>query len=334
MEFEENPFWLYPVKESQIDRLFINREDEVNKIKRMSNTQFKNIRIVCSILSGIGIGKSSMLRYVKKIAENNGFEVGLINGSSNILKHTEDLITKKDVALIDDVNKLIDEEARKLYQKIDGLLDEVTFVFFSDKLNRDREVEKMRDFTTSESIVLPKKMSQKKLKDFLEKRMQNCYIGEKSFENPFEKKALKMACDRSNGNLRSFLKYCQSAWFNRELEKEAVTVKEMKKSILSADIKKVSGLDRTDYKILWLTTIGDIHKSFLAQKCDISRQTLYNKLQGRLRDLTSVERVGKKTGKATNVSSIYSDIPNGKEQLKKIFEELGVNLEEIREETK
>lgn len=331
MKFEENPFWLYPVKESQIDTLFIDRKKKTNKIDRILNTQFKNVRIVCSILSGIGIGKSSMLRYVKRKAEKNEFEVGLLNNSSDILSDAEDLISKHDVALIDDINKLIDEDAREFYNLMESLLNEVTFLFFTDKLNRDLEVEKLRDFTTSESIVLSKKMSDEKLRDFLTQRMKNCYTEKKPFENPFKDEALQMACDRSRGNLRAFFKYCQSAWFNRETEEANVGKKEMQQAIMNVDVKKLSSLDKTDYKILWFSTIGDINQSFLAKKCDIHRRTLHNRLQGQLKDLISVEGVGQETGRATVVSSIYKDLPNGKEQLIDVFNELGVDLAEIRE---
>ncbi|MFO7991245.1 MAG: hypothetical protein R6U61_02995 [Thermoplasmata archaeon] len=323
---KENPFWLHPVREDQIDTLFINREDKINLVRSIIS-DFP--RIISSMVGGVGTGKSSMLQYIKKIAIEEGYEVGLIKGTSDILKNSEELIKNKDVALIDDINKVDDGKANQFYNCLESLLDQSKFVFFADTFDRDGKTKENREFTVTQSITLPYRMPIDDLREFLTKRMENCVSDDvESFENPFTEGALKMASIRSMGNLRKFLKYSQTAWLSKHSGSKTVTNKEMKKAVIQLDKDYLYGLSNTDYKILWYSTKGPINKKYLKQKADdMHIQTLNKRLE---RSLSSFVQV-RVEGRNSLVSSIYLDIPDGKDILKELLIDLQADIPELYE---
>lgn len=328
MKFKRNPFWLHPIKEEQIDELFINREKKLNRIESMLNTEFENPTIISAVIGGVGIGKSSLLTHIKKTAKESGKSVGLTKETSSPTKNIPALLKKKEVALIDDIDKVVDEKANKFYNMIENQLEEIDFVFFADTFEREKDTKENREFTATQAIMLPKGMSDEKLHSFLIERMKNCYSGKKDFHNPFEEKAIQLACLRSFGNLRTFFKYIQSAWWSKK-DPEPVTVDNMKEGIVTQDKNKMYGFGQTEYKILWYSTKGEISKGYLKKKAnDIHLDTLNKRLNGPLEEFVTVKTKGKKS----QVSSIYSKLPGGKEILKRILRGLRVDIPEIHEE--
>ena len=73
LKFSTDPFYLYPVKEDMIDRLFVNREEEINIAKGIMGMRFKDTAEICAVVGGIGVGKSSTLYYIANIAKENGY---------------------------------------------------------------------------------------------------------------------------------------------------------------------------------------------------------------------------------------------------------------------
>ncbi len=325
MKFEkENPFWLHPIEENQLDTLFIDREDKINLIERIFSS-FP--RIICTIIGGVGTGKSSILRYTKKIAKENDYSVGLVKDVSDVPEVTEEIIKEKEVALIDNIDKLEDTKANKFYNSLETLLDQSKFVFFTDTLERDEETKRNREFTISQSLTLSYRMSTDNLEEFLSQRMENCLSEDfTDFELPFSKRSLNMAAIRSRGNLRRFLKYTQTAWLSKKDDKDQVSEDEMKTAIAQKDKDILYGLSKTDYQILWYSTKGEISKKFLKQKTGgIHTTTLNKKLNGPLKNFVTV----KKSGRNSLVKTIYVEIPHGKEILRDLLKDLQVDIPEL-----
>ena len=53
-EFRADPFYLYPIKEDLIDRLFVNREEEISVARGLMGMQLGEPHEICAVVGGIG----------------------------------------------------------------------------------------------------------------------------------------------------------------------------------------------------------------------------------------------------------------------------------------
>jgi len=323
LKFRADPFYLYPVKEDMIDRLFVNRKEEINIVTGLLGTSFANTAEICAVIGGIGVGKSSTLYCIMKIAKEMGYKAEFYNGPEDFYSGAKRPATGKRVEIIDDVGKASEKEARRFYatlEKHGGI------VFFSDTYARTTENLKLRQFTVSQSISLPKGLSDEKLRFFIEERMKKCLAPRQKFVFPFEDEALQMASTRSAGNLRSFLNYAKNGWrVATGSGRSNVAADDMKAGMIILDRSLLGSCDLIDLKILWHSTRGAINKSFLAHQSGIDTKTLDSRLDGRLAELVTQKR----SGKEIVVSSIYRYVKDGDDILEKVIDGLGIHRMDI-----
>lgn len=326
-KFSTDPFYLYPVKEDMIGRLFVDREEEVNIARGLLGMRFKDALEICAVVGGIGVGKSSILYYIMKMAKDMGYGVELFETPDAFYSKSGMVNKKRLVSLIDNVDKASDDEARKFYTFVEKhLTKQGNIIFFSDIYERDKKSLKLRNFTVSQSISLPKGLDTEKLKYFLKERMKKCLTPGEKFVYPFEDAALEMASVRSTGNLRTFLNYTKNSWTVATGGGKSIVSKEdMKTGIISVDRALLGNCDLIDFKILWYSTAGDINKSYLAHQCGIDIKTLDYRIDDKLAELISLKR----SGKDIICTSIYKYIDGGREILEKIIEGLGVHKIDI-----
>ncbi len=320
LKFETDPFYLYPVKEDMIDRLFVDREEEINIAKGIMGMRFKDTAEICAVVGGIGVGKSSTLYYISNIAKKSGLRAELYDNPDDF--YSESKKKKNDVSIIDNVDKLDDENARKYYNFIEKRVNKQGgIIFFSDNYNREKKTLILRNFTVSQNISLPKGLSREKLRYFLEERMKKCLEKERKLVFPFDDDAMEMASVRSTGNLRNFLNYAKNSWMvTIGGGGKKVTNKEMKAGMVIVDRALLGSCDLIDMKILWHSTSGDINKSYLAHQCGIDSKTLDSHVENRLADLITQKR----SGKDVLITSIYRYVDDGPEILEEIIDGLGI----------
>lgn len=321
LKFETDPFYLYPVKEDMIDRLFVDREEEINIAKGILGMRFKDIAEICAVVGGIGVGKSSILYYIASIAKESGLSAHFYDNPDDFYSQAKK-IKRNGISIIDNVDKLDDENARKCYNFIEKHIGKLGgIIFFSDNYTRDKKTLKLRNFTVSQNISLPKGLGREKLRYFLEERMKKCLEKGNKLVFPFDDNAMEMASVRSTGNLRNFLNYAKNGWMvTIGGGGEKVTKKEMKAGMVIVDRALLGSCDLIDMKILWHSTSGDINKSYLAHQCGIDSKTLDSHIEDRLADLITQKR----SGKDVLITSIYRYIDSGSEILEKIIEGLGI----------
>ncbi len=321
LKFKTDPFYLYPVKEDMIDRLFVNREEEINIAKGILGMRFKDTVEICAVVGGIGVGKSSILYYIVNIAKESDLNANFYDNPDDFYSESKN-IKRNGISIIDNVDKLDDENARKCYNLIEKHVGKLGgIIFFSDNYTRDKKTLKLRNFTVSQNISLPKGLSSEKLRYFLEERMKKCLEKGNKLVFPFDDNAMEMASVRSTGNLRNFLSYAKNGWMvTIGGGGEKVTKKEMKAGMVIVDRALLGSCDLIDMKILWHSTSGDINKSYLAHQCGIDSKTLDSHIEDRLADLITRKR----SGKDVLITSIYRYIDDGSEILEKIIEGLGI----------
>ncbi|UCG69040.1 MAG: hypothetical protein JSV09_14840 [Thermoplasmata archaeon] len=321
LKFETDPFYLYPVKEDMIERLFVDREEEINIVKGILGMRFKDTVEICAVVGGIGVGKSSILYYIINIAKESGLNANFYDNPDDFYSESKK-IKRNGISIIDNVDKLDDENARKCYNFIEKHVGKCGgIIFFSDNYTRDKKTLKLRNFTVSQNISLPKGLSREKLRFFLEERMKKCLEKGNKLVFPFDDIAMEIASVRSAGNLRNFLKYAKNGWMvTIGGGGEKVTKKEMKAGMVIVDRALLGSCDLIDMKILWHSTSGDINKSYLAHQCGIDSKTLDSHIEDRLADLITQKR----SGKDVLITSIYRYIDDGPEILEKIIEGLSV----------
>lgn len=156
--------------------------------------------------------------------------------------------------------------------------------------------------------------------------MKRCVSDKDNFEFPFTDKAIEQASIRASSNLRSFLRYSKSAWGIAD-DKEMIDLDNMTESIILEDRAFIGKLDVTDLKILWYSSVGELNKGYLAEKCGISSPTLSKRIKNKLSNVVT-ER---KSGKETKIISLYNDLPNGKEILEEMLKSMDTSKEKITE---
>ena len=322
MKFSNDPFYLYPVREDMIDTLFVDREEEINLARGILGINFEDTFEICAVIGGIGVGKSSFLYYIIKLAKEMGSNVKFYNNPNEFYSATKKNKKNIDVSLIDDVGKISEDEACKFYTYIEKYSEKQDIIFFSDVYKRDKKALELRKFTVSQNITLPQGLNKEQLRYFLEERMKKCLSTNEKFNFPFEEEALEMANKRSSGNLRNFFNYTKSGWvISTGGGNNKVSKKEMESGIIAIDRAILGSFDLIDFKILWYSTQGEINKSFLAHQCGIDSKTLENRIEDKLFELINQKR----SGKDILIASIYRYIEGGKEILERILEGLGVN---------
>ncbi len=316
MKFEADPFYLYPIKTDLLDKLFIDRENEINIAKSIIEYEFEAHKEICVINGGTGVGKSSLLQYINKLSMDAGKKTCMCKDFQEFKSES----IEEEILIIDNIDKLEDDKATTFYNKLEMLFETSGIIFFSDTYNRSRDVVNSRNFIVSDIISLPKRLDRDKLRFFLKERMKNCVEDKKDFSFPFTDMALTMSSKRANGNLRRFLRYTKSGWtIYRSKEKTELDESIMKESIINVDRSLLGGLDGTDLKILWYSTIGEPNKEYLAHECNIHRNTLNQRLNHNLNNLTSERREGKKV----IINSIYKEVDGGQEIFEEILKGMG-----------
>jgi hypothetical protein len=329
MKFSSDPFYLYAIKEDMVERLFVNREDEISIVKGILEMPFGDNAEICAIIGGIGVGKSSILQYVKKLAREMEFDVIFYSNPDKFFSESGkiDKGKNKKVCLIDDIGTVDDMTVRSCYASIEEYLGEHGgMVFFTDTYDREHNTLERRNFIVSQNISLSIGLDREKLKYFLMERMKKCLAPGEKFDFPFDKEGMEIASIRSGGNLRNFLNYSKNAWLVAAgSEKDTIRKEDMKKGIITVDRALLGGCDLIDFKILWYSTIGDINKSYLAHQCSIDTKTLDSRLYSKLSEITSQ----KKQGKDVIVTSIYKYIDGGEDILSSVMEGLGIHKKDI-----
>lgn len=320
MKFEVSPFYLYPIEKKYLEKLFINRETELKFLRSLFQSPHTQYSEICSVIGDIGEGKSSTLNYALKIAEEEGFNVAYSNDKEEL---TGEMVEESEVLILDDMDKLNDEEAEDFYRKAERLIKESQIIIFSDTNKRDSETLKLRDFTVSQDIILPKFLTTDEFITLLEQRMKNCLASGSSFEFPFKDKSIEMASLRAGSNLRSFLKYTNSAWNISEGKKVDEDI--MEEGISLVDRNIIDRLDRNSLKLLWATTGSELNKSYAAEICGMDRSTLDRKIEGPLREMIDTQ----KEGREVYLISIYSRITKGREILRRVYTKMGIDPEEL-----
>ncbi|MDO9538093.1 MAG: hypothetical protein Q7J68_07225 [Thermoplasmata archaeon] len=327
MGFISDPFYLYAIKDEMIDNLFVNREDELSIAKGILGMKFGDTTEICLIVGGIGVGKSSLLHRIVKIANDMGYNVEFFDSLDSFYSGIEKSRKKKTVSLIDDVGKVSDDEAREFYDHTEKHMSEHGgILFFSDTYHRHKKTLESRNFTVSQSISLPRGMNKEKLSYFLRERMKRCLAPGEKFDFPFEDESLNIAATRSGGNLRNFLNYAKNGWMVAAgSEKTTVGMEEMKTGMIIIDRALLGICDIIDFKILWHSTTGIINKTYLAHKCEIDTKTLDSRIDDKLAELITQKR----SGKDVVVTSIYRYIDGGQEILENVMEGLGVHKADV-----
>jgi len=322
MKFESNPFQLYPVKRDQLEILYIDRERELQLVTSVLDTAFESPNEVLPVLGDRGGGKSSTLNYIQYISEEKGYSVGPYTTDDDYL--SPKLYEDHDVVVIDDLDKASDEEIIEYYNKVEKLIANTKFIFFSDEYEKKDMVMRQRESAISQKVPL-RRLDTEKLKDILKSRMKNCIKEEDAFTFPFTDEAMDLASQRASNNLRAFIRYSKNAWTLSE-DQNDITLDDMKQSIIMEDLTRLQPLSTDELKIVWYGTEEEFNLGYMADLCNMSRPTLDEKIKNS--NLLSKERAGVET----IVKSLYKDLKDGKEILSKILDDIGAEIEEVPEE--
>ncbi len=327
LEFERDPFYLFPIREGMLDVLFLDREEELSMAKGVLSMKYKDSQEICVILGGTGVGKSSILYNINRMAGELGHKTIFHANPEEFVRKTGEIESNVGVVIIDDIGKANNDLALRTYRAIEEHVSGTGgIVFFSDIYDRDKDTIKTRNFTVSQNISLPKSLSADRLSFFLEERMKRCLAKGEEYQFPFERAAVDMAATRSSGNLRNFLGYIKNAWLAAYgYEKDSVEVKDMQSSVVTMDRALLGSCDLVDLRILWYATSGETNKNFLAHQCGIDTKTMETRINGMLSDLI----IQRRSGKEILVSTVYKYIKNGQYVLERIFEGLGIQITEI-----
>lgn len=326
MRFKKDPFYLYPLKDDMLGTHFVDRDEEIKIARGILQTQYEETVEICAVVGGIGVGKSSMLNYIGRLAEEMEYEVDHVDsfeGYSNLPKGVR---SKRNVLLIDDIDKIEDERAYEFFSRLGMDPLERRIIFFTDTYDRSGAALHLRNHTVSHNISLPQRLGKDRLRFFLEERMKRCLTRGSAYKFPFNEKALEMASIRSRGNLRRFLNYAKHGWMVATGGgRDSVKPEELRVGMISIDRALLGGCDAIDMKILWYSTVGEMNKAYLSHKCGIDSKTMENRIAERIQEFMEVKR----SGKEVLLSSIYKHMTGGTGVLTEIIKGLGFHMPEI-----
>ena len=133
MKFKTDPFYLFPIRENMIDTLFVDREEEIKVVKGILNTSYENTKEICAVIGGIGVGKSSILQYIIRLAAKKKFHVNFFHSPDDFYSKSSINNKKRTVNIIDDVDKLDDKNSKKFYLELEeGTSQNGSITFFID----------------------------------------------------------------------------------------------------------------------------------------------------------------------------------------------------------
>lgn len=326
LTFRTDPFFLFPLIDEHLDTLFVDRDEQIKIIRGILKIHFNVTIEICAVIGGIGIGKSSMLNYIGRLAMENGFKVERLDNPDDYPIGRDSTRSETVAVLIDDVDKMDDEHAIKFYTKLGRNPPEGQMIFFTDTYERSPAAIHLRQYTISQHITLPQRLEKDRLKFFLEERMKRCLSKGSEFAFPIDEAAIEMASIRSRGNLRSFINYIKHGWMVASGgEMDRLGPNELRSGMISIDRALFAGCDAIDMRILWFSTVGDMNQAFLAHQSAIDSKTLVSRINGRLQDFIDIQ----KDGKEIFISSIYKHISGGQKILAEIIKGLGFRLPEI-----
>jgi hypothetical protein len=324
--FKKDPFFLYPLTADMIDSHFVNREQEIKNVNGLLRTRFDDSIVICAVIGGIGIGKSSLLNYIGKLAGQEGISVEHIEGSQIFQPDIESSTQGPVAYLIDGLDKAEDQKALDFYSRLGCAPAKGNLVFFTDTYDRGPQALHLRSHTISHNIALPQRLDKVHLRFFLEERMRRCLSEGARYEFPFEDDALDMAAVRSRGNLRTFLNYAKHAWtVSMGEERDRVTAADVISGMISVDSPLLGGCDIIDMRILWFSSSGEMNKAFLAHQCGINVKTLQGRIDSHLREFIDEDRIGKEVV----LTSIYKRFPVGVDLLSQMIRDLGFQMSEV-----
>lgn len=319
MKFKYNPFQLYPVRSDQLQNLYINREKELQIIRSVLDTAFEKPDEVIPILGDQGSGKSSTLAYVKRIAKKKGFSVASYTTDDDYL--SSEIYKNAEVILLDDLDKADDKTNLIFYRKVERLIAQTKFIYFTDGYKRKDDILKQRQSVISQKVPLTR-LDKEKLTDILKERMINCLKEDDDFKFPFTDESMELASQRASNNLRAFIKYSKNAWTLTDDQKN-ITKKDVRESIIMEDKIYLKSLSSDELKVIWYATVGEFNLGYMTNLCDISRPTLTKKIK------ESNLLYKQRSGMETIVRSIYKDLDGGKEILRKMLDDMGVDVDNI-----
>lgn len=324
MKFKLNPFQLYPIRENQLDNLYIDRKKEIELIESILDTAFEKPDEVLPVLGEQGSGKSSTLNYIQYLAQKKGYNVASYTTDDEYL--SPDAYSNHHVVLIDNLDKANTEDLLDFYRKVEELIVNTKFIFFTERYNRAEEILQKRQSAISQKIPL-QHLDTGKLTEILKKRLKNCKKEKSEFEFPFTTDAMKLASQRASNNLRAFIKYSKNAW-TLASDQDNIDQEDMKEGIIMEDKTYLKPLSEDELKVIWYSTIGDFNMGYMSNLCNMSNQTLSKKIENS--KLLFKER----SGMETKVNSLYKKLPRGEEILRTMIDDLGVKFDEISEEEK
>ena len=127
--------------------VIVNREEEINIAKGIMGMRFKDTAEICAVVGGIGVGKSSTLYYIANIAKENGYNAEFYDNPDDFYSEDKNIKEKDSVSIIDNVDKLDDENARKYYNFIEKHVSKLGGIIF--KSESDYSIRRQRNPVTT-----------------------------------------------------------------------------------------------------------------------------------------------------------------------------------------
>ena len=132
------------LKDELIDRLFVDREDEIKMVSGILKSQFEETVEICAVIGGIGIGKSSFINYIGGLAKGLGYQVMQIEGQEIAEGRQVKVNGKRTVILLDDIDKIDDNQATEFYSRLGKNPTKGCMIFFSDTYDRSANTARLR----------------------------------------------------------------------------------------------------------------------------------------------------------------------------------------------
>jgi len=252
---EYNPYYLEPITAETL-RYFVNRERELEKaLYPLRHGGYRSVPVIGST----GTGKTSFLNVLKYHLEKDGRGNVLIISALDIIEGVEPkwengMITtytrgggfremqKARYLFIDDIDKLDDDKALEVYEKLIKIAGKNFGMAYVDRKNRDEKVKKVRGLIPTERPIYMD-LKPEEMVSYLNERFRRGAV-----ENRFEDRALYLAAEKANRNLRSFFKYSYHA--SQLVREGEITEEMMKDSILLDDLSIVADMDEFQVELL------------------------------------------------------------------------------------
>ena len=274
-----DPYYLFPLSADTL-KYFVNREREMEKaIKPLRLGGYRSVPVIGST----GTGKTSFLNVLKHNLEKEGRGNVLIISALEIIEGVEpkwensiiieygkntpkkpEGMQKARYLFIDDIDKLDDEKALEVYEKLIKIVGKNFGMAYVDRKNRDEKVKKVRGLIPTERPIYMD-LKPEQMVSYLRERFRRGEV-----KNRFEDRTLYLAAEKANKNLRSFFKYSYHA--SQLIERGIITEEMMRDSILLDDLSIVADMDEFQVEMLHIVVEED----------GITNGELINKLRERM----------------------------------------------------